>query len=88
VPEIDADYLRERADTRARETVAQQDPAPLRVRIVDFDVSFAHLVWLMVKIALAVVPAMILFAAIVFVLAVAARGVFVTFYPYGFPGIR
>jgi hypothetical protein len=53
-------------------------PEPLRVTVVDFDISFGQMVWLMIKMAIAAIPAAIFLMVLGFILAaiLAAFGVF------------
>lgn len=48
---------------------------PMRVRLVDIDVPFSSLVWLLVKLALAAIPAALIIGAISFGLLLALRGI-------------
>jgi uncharacterized membrane protein YdjX (TVP38/TMEM64 family) len=41
-----------------------EETAPSRVTVVNFDVSFGNLVWLLVKVAIAAIPAVIILAVI------------------------
>lgn len=50
-------------ETATTETTAAA-PKPLAVRVVDFDVSFWHLVSLMIKVAFAIIPAAIIIVCI------------------------
>lgn len=40
------------------------DPKPVRVTVVDFDVSFGQMIWLLVKLALAAIPALFILGVI------------------------
>lgn len=47
------------------------EPTPIAVKVVDFDVSFFSMVWLLVKLSLAAIPAVIiLFLVGVFLVAI------------------
>lgn len=57
-----------------------EETEPQRVTVIDFDIAFRSLIWLMVKIVLAVIPAAILvlliFAAFGSVITGLVRGLF------------
>jgi len=40
------------------------DPKPVRVTVVDIDVSFGQMIWLLVKLALAAIPALFILGVI------------------------
>lgn len=56
-------------EIRKRFQGQRQDPAPARVVVTDLDIPFTSLVWLLVKVALALIPAIL----ILIIIGVAAR---------------
>jgi hypothetical protein len=49
------------------ESTTQAVTQGIEVRVVDFDIAFPNLVWLMIKIAAASIPAMIAVGAAIFI---------------------
>lgn len=65
-----------RAHPFAPDPALPPEPKPLKVVVVDFDVSFWQMVWLMVKLVIASIPAMIILGVLCvgFVTSIAGLG--------------